>query len=130
MSDIVIVRRTVEDGAAGPESESPFRYLSSVVVPTLDHTVSLGSKIPVFLTIYPDARLAQKPQVALELWRRSESVLELEPDSPEVAPGKPLQFYFTATTDGLDAGAYQLRATVKQGDTQITKLADVRIQPK
>ena len=36
----------------------------------------------------------------------------------------------TATTDGLDAGAYQLRAVVKQGDTQVTKLADVRIEPK
>src|SRR6266852_2287270 len=130
MSDIVLVRRTVEVSAPSPQTESPFRYLTGAVIPTLDHSVPLGSKIPVFLTIYPDAKLAQKPQVTLELWRGSESVLELEPDSPDAAPGKPLQFYFTATTSGLDAGSYQLRATVKQGETQITKLTDVQIEPR
>ncbi len=129
LSDLMMVRRMIEEKTAPSEVNSLFRAGGTLLVPTLSNHVRAGEKIPLFVTIYPDAAVKEAPEITFELLQNGEVIAPLASDSPDGAPGASRPVYYEASTRGFTPGAYEIKATAKQGAATIEKTLKVNIEP-
>jgi hypothetical protein len=131
ISSLALVRR-IDTQAGDADAQDPFRYQGGKVIPTLDNSIPATSSgdLSFYLVVYPAASEADRPQLTMEFFNKEgASVGQASPDLPP--PGKDGLIPYVATLPlaNFGPGAYELRATVKQGASMAEEKTSFTINP-
>ena len=99
------------------DGQDPFQFQNGKITPTLmnEAHAGKGAMIPMFLVVYPDPGVKQKPEVQLEFSTNGQQLgavpLQLPPPDKD---GK-IAYIAPWPVEKVPPGQYDVRAVVKQG---------------
>ncbi len=115
VSAISLVQRY--ESLSDKDTQEPFRYQNSRVVPSLQRLI-VKEKTPTvatFFVIYPDLKLSEKPKLELEVSRRGELLGRIPMELPATTAPGPIPYIASLPSASLPPGPYELSAIVTQG---------------
>ncbi len=131
ISSLNIIKKTDPINPNDTDTGNPFRLGARKIMPFADDPVRLkiGSPLQMYLVVYPDPRLTDKPQMKLQIFREGSALAELPADLPPVDAQGRIQYTGTLPTNSLPPGNYELKVVVTQGSNQVeTKSGLIMIQ--
>ena len=129
MSGLVIVKRAEKVPEEERRAGNPLLIKDVIVYPNLGDPVSKAAKeLGFYFAVYPAAG-GPPPESTLQLLLNDNPVAQLPmPRAAADASGR-IQQVGRLPLEQVPAGTYELRVTVTQGQTQVTRSALVRITP-
>jgi hypothetical protein len=126
LSDISLVRG-LEPTAEAPNDRDPLVIRTGRVIPQVLAEARIGPDLAFYAVVYPAARSVAPLEVVLELLGDGQRVVARREYGP--LPGGPEAQPMLASfpTQGLPAGEYEARLTVKQGAVSRQKLLPVTL---
>ena len=130
MSSVALIRkwRPKEPDAA---ADDPFVFGDKAVTPTLMAKVnkSVSTSLPFYMIVYPDTRIASKPELMIEFDRDGEAkrMAAMELAAPD-ADGR-IQYVANAPIDQFPPGNYSVRFIVRQGRESAEEDFAVNLEP-
>ena len=117
MSNIALVRK-YDPKTAEPNSGDPFEYMGGKITPTLNDTIpsGKGSVVTMFMVVYPDSALTEKPSLQMEFLQDGNIVAKGDFDLPAADAAGRIPYVATVPAAAMK-GQYEVRAVVKQGAT-------------
>ncbi len=120
VSTVAVVKR-IDKASEEPDTvEDPFRQGPMRIVPSLATPISkaTNSQISAFVVLYPDASIADAPNLTIEFAQGATIVGRSTPalDAPDAA-GR-ITCVATFPAEGFAPGTYELRAIARQGASQ------------
>jgi hypothetical protein len=108
--------------------DGPLFVKDVLIYPNLSGEVSKAAKeVGFFFTVYPGTPSAAAPQAVLELMQNGKLLAQVPlPLDPADGAGR-IQQVGRLPLDAIDPGTYELRAVVKQGDSQVFSSAMVKV---
>jgi VWFA-related protein len=127
MSGLVIVKRAEKVPEKERRADNPLLIKDVIVYPNLGDPVSKAAKeLGFYFAVYPVAG-GPPPESTLQLLLNDSPVAQLPLPLAAVDAAGRIQQVGRLPLDQVPAGTYELRVIVKQGQTQITRSALVRI---
>jgi hypothetical protein len=128
ISAVVPVRWYTPD-ARDLDPADPFQVEGGSVTPTLDTMIEKlpNSPFRLFFTIYPDASIAAKPTVEVEITKDGATVETAPMELPRADAQGRVPYLMTIPAKAIRAGTYEIRATVTQGTTSAISSTTVHI---
>ena len=129
ISNIDLVRR-YEPNAQGLNPADPFQFQGGRITPTLTTSISngKGSQLTMFFIVYPDPSIAAKPEITLEYMKDGMVVGKGQiPLPPPDAQGR-IAYVMSSSAEAMPPGAYEIHATVVQGNTNAEERAFVTVE--
>jgi VWFA-related protein len=129
MSALSLLRR-VDPQPAHVDEGDPLYLGQERIVPTLIDQVPLGSEVvlSVFFRLYPDAKLAEKPKLYLDLLHDGKLIARAEPDLPPADAHGGVPYLANTSVGKLPAGRYEFRATLMQGELGAQRTIAVNLE--
>jgi VWFA-related protein len=128
MSGLALLRR-VEDPGKEPDPRDPLQIAAGRAVPTLSTHVPLGRNtlLSVFFKLYPDAASKERPRLVIDLLREGRIVSRSTPDLPASDDVGEIPYLANLPVGTLQAGQYEFRATLLQGNAADQKAIAVTL---
>jgi hypothetical protein len=109
--------RSYTPNAKGLDPADPFQFQGGSVTPTMDLTVR---KVPnavlrLFFTVYHDAAIASPPAVDIEFLQAGKVLTKVPMQLPVADALGRIPYLMTIPAESIPAGAYEVRATARQG---------------
>jgi len=122
LSDVVILKHAEPAGPGAEKRGNPFRVADMLVSPTLGEPIrrSLG-QVPFFFTAYAPAGAGARPKLTVELRQQGRTLAQLPGDLPEADAAGRIQYLAGLPLEKIPAGSYELRITVSDGTTSVTR---------
>ena len=126
LSDVSLVRG-IEPTAEAPNERDPLVIRTGRVIPQVLAEARIGPDLAFYAVVYPAARSVAPLQVVLELLGDGQRVVARREYGPISNPqgGQPMLAWFPS--QGLPAGEYEARLTVKQGEVSRQKVLAVTL---
>ncbi|HKE59711.1 MAG TPA: VWA domain-containing protein [Pyrinomonadaceae bacterium] len=122
LSDVVLLKRAEPVSSAEGDKTNPFRLASMIVSPNLGEPMQRSLKqIPFFFTVYLPAGSAAKPKVTIELLTQGKALVQLPGQLPDGDALGRSQFVAALPVDKIPAGSYELKITVGEGPTTLSR---------
>jgi len=124
--------RSYTPNVKGLDPNEPFQFQGGSITPTLNNSVPRleNSTLRLFFVVYPDKSIAAKPTVEIEFMQNGKSLQKAPLPLPDADAQGRIPYVMTIPAAAIPPGAYQIRATAKQGDTTATAQTDVQIEAK
>ncbi len=127
MSSLVLVKRTEKVAEKDRPAGNPLLVKDVILHPNLGDPVSKASKeLGFYYTIYPAPGLAP-PEASIELMLNGKLVAQVPMAVPAADSAGRVQQVGRLPLDQLAPGTYDMRVVVRQGTTQVSQSAIVRI---
>ena len=113
------------------DTGNPFRLGNRKIMPFAEDPVRLkvGSPLQMYLVVYPDPRIADKPQMKLQIFQAGSPLAELPAELPAVDTQGRIQYTGTLPTNSFAPGQYELKVVITQGSNQVeTKTGLIMVQ--
>ena len=81
-----------------------------------------------FFTIYQDSAISAKPTVEVEFLQNGNTLQKVQLPLPDADAQGRIPYVMTIPAAAIPAGDYQIRATVRQGDTTASTETAVKIE--
>jgi VWFA-related protein len=129
LSSLTVVRRADPPTEADREFDNPLVAGSIKVVPNLGEPVTAGpeNRLAIYLVVYPDRSVSEKPQLLLEFSLDGEAVAQAMPELPDPDDQGRIPFIATLPLDTFEPGEYMVRGIVQQGTMVAEERTFVRI---
>ena len=122
MSGIVFLKRAEPASAAEEKRSNPFHVGSVIVSPNLGEPIHRSLKqVPFFITMYTSATTSTKPKLTIELRQHGRTLAQLPGDMPEADASGRIQYLAGLPLEKIPAGSYELRITVSDETTSVTR---------
>jgi hypothetical protein len=127
ISSLVLVKRAERVSEGDRRADNPFLVKDLVLYPNLGDPIKKASKEAVFyFAVYP-ASSGPAPESRIELLRNGQLVARLPMPAGEADASGRMQQLGRLPIDQLEAGTYDLRAVVRQGNEQVARSTILRI---
>ncbi len=115
MSSVTLIRRV--DQSKTDDPSDPFHFQGGKVTPSLTSDVKGGAnaKLSCFFVVYPQAGVADKPELFMDFLQDGKMLGRATPVLPAVNERGRIPYVATSPIDTFKPGMYELRVTVKQG---------------
>jgi len=122
--------RSYTPNAKGLDANEPFQFQGGSITPTLNMSVprTADSMLRLFFTIYQDSAIPAKPTVEVEFLQDGKSLQKVQLPLPDADAQGRIPYVMTIPAAAIPAGDYQIRATVRQGDTTASTETAVKIE--
>jgi VWFA-related protein len=129
ISALIPVRWFTPD-ARNLDPEDPFQVGGGSVTPTMDTDFKMipNSEFRLFLTVYPDASIAAKPMVEIDIIKDGRSVGTAPVELLAADSRGRIPFLMTIPPGAIRAGTYEIHATVTQGSTSAVASTTIRFE--
>jgi len=125
LSDVTILKRAEPAPAAADTQSNPFRVGNVIVTPNLGEPISRTIKeAPFFFTVYTPPGTIALPKLSIELRQHDRTLAEMPGDLPKPDLSGRIQYLAGLPLEKLPAGTYELRITVNDGTTTVTRAAN------
>ncbi len=118
LSSMTVVKG-YQPNATGLTAEEPFQFQGGRITPTLASTIYAvpGAQLSTFFIVYPDPKIAEKPQVIMEYIKDGESLGKGEVPLPDADASGKIPYVMSSPAENMPPGNYEVRLVVKQGTT-------------
>ena len=124
LSDVMILKRAEPAPAAAETLSNPFRVGNVLVTPNLGEPISRTLKeAPFFFTIYTPPGTIAGPKLTIELRQRDQTLAQMPGDLPKPDAAGRIQYLAGLPLERLPAGSFELRITISDGTTTVTRSA-------
>jgi VWFA-related protein len=124
LSDIVILKRAEPTPAVDEKQSNPFRVGNVLVIPSLGEPIRRTLKeAPFFFAIYTPPGTIAGPKLTIQLRQREQTLAQMPGDLPKPDAAGRIQYLAGLPLEKLPAGSYELRITVGDGTTTVTRSA-------
>jgi VWFA-related protein len=124
LSDVTILKRAEAAPAANDTLTNPFRVGNVIVMPNLGEPINRTIKeAPFFFTVYTPPETIAAPKLTVELRQRNQTLAKMPGDLPKPDLSGRIQYLAGLPLEKLPAGSYELRITVSDGTTIVTRSA-------
>ena len=122
--------RSYTPNAKGLDANEPFQFQGGSITPTLNMSVprTADSMLRLFFTIYQDSAISAKPTVEVEFLQNGNTLQKVQLPLPDADAQGRIPYVMTIPAAAIPAGDYQIRATVRQGDTTASTETAVKIE--
>ncbi len=130
LSTVSIINR-VEQVPASQKAESPFQIGEVMLYPNLGDAFkkSTTKQVGFHFVVYPAKGEKTIPQLTLQVLQGSKMPADLQLKLPAPDAQGRIQFASALPIDSLNPGTYELRITVKDGQTSVTRSQTFIIEP-
>ncbi|HYK89210.1 MAG TPA: VWA domain-containing protein [Acidobacteriota bacterium] len=117
ISSLSIIKKTDPINPNDTDTGNPFRLGNRKIMPFAEDPVRLkvGSPLQMYMVVYPDPRITDKPQMRLQIFLEGNSLAELPADLPAVDPQGRIQYTGTLPTNSFAPGQYELKVVITHG---------------
>jgi hypothetical protein len=118
ISSLCLVR-SYQSNVKDLDPNDPFQFQGGRITPSLGGTVYAvkGAMLSVFMTIYPDPAIPDKPTLTIEYLVDGQVVGKGEVPLPAADDQGRIPYVMSSAAESLPPGNYQIRAIVRQGAT-------------
>ncbi|HEY0379796.1 MAG TPA: VWA domain-containing protein [Pyrinomonadaceae bacterium] len=122
LSSVVIVK-SAERVAADQSASNPFHFGEVLVYPNLDEPLSKAAakNLAFFVTVYPAAGAASRPQLRMEILRGGRAVAQLPLELPAPDQAGRIQYASAIPIEKFQPGDYELKLTADDGQNTATR---------
>jgi VWFA-related protein len=122
--------RSYTPNVKGLDPADPFQFQGGSVTPTMDLTVR---KVPnavlrLFFTVYPDPANTSAPAVEVEFLQAGKSLTKVPMQLPGADAQGRIPYLMTIPAESIPSGAYEVRATARQGAAAASSNTQIRIE--
>jgi hypothetical protein len=124
LSDVVILKRAETADPSADKQSNPFHVGNVIVTPNLGEPISRTLReTPFFFTVYMPATTIAGPKLTIELRQGDQTLAQMPGDLPKPDSSGRIQYLAGLPLEKLPAGSYELRITVGDGTTTVTRSA-------
>jgi VWFA-related protein len=125
MSSLAVISRITKTSGASPQDRDPFLLTDSRLHPALSTAIQSVADGSVFFyfVAYPDRARTDKVQLTLEFMQNGLAVSQARIDLPPADTDGRIPYLATVPCESLQAGEYEIRAIVSQGDSAVEEHA-------
>jgi hypothetical protein len=122
--------RSYTPNVKGLDPNEPFQFQGGSITPTLSNSVprAENSNLRLFFVVYQDKSIAAKPTVEIEFLQNGKSLTKVPMQLPAADAQGRIPYVMTVPAAAIPPGVYQVRAAVRQGDTESVSQTDVKIE--
>jgi VWFA-related protein len=122
--------RSYTPNAKGLDANDPFTFQGGSVTPTLDLHVKKvpGSALRLFFTVYADASIGGAPGVEIEFLQAGKVLTKVPMQLPAADALGRIPYLMTIPAESIPAGAYEVKATARQGATTASSSTEIVIE--
>ncbi len=130
VSSLTILKRAEKLTEQNQKTNNPFRYGEVLVYPNLGEPLkkSTDKQLTFYLTAYVAQGTKNSPKLMLELRQREQSLGKAALDLPAPDVTGRIQFASALPIDQLQPGNYELKATVSDGTSSISRSEHFAVQ--
>ena len=123
LSSVVIVNRVERLGASDQNLKNPLRFGEVLIYPNTGEPVrkSTSKQLALYFTAYPAAGSTAAPKLAIEVLQDGKSVGQTSGNLPSADATGSIQYASALPLDGFQPGDYELRITVNDGRSSVTR---------
>lgn len=129
MSNIAVVRR-YDAAAKNLDPDDPFQFRGGRVTPTLAGTAYAvrGALLSLFFVVYPDPKIPANPEGFVEYINDGAVVGKGAIPLPAADAQGRIPYVMSSSAESMPPGTYEVRAVIKQGETQTEERAFVNVE--
>jgi 5-hydroxyisourate hydrolase-like protein (transthyretin family) len=131
LSSVVLIKRAERVSNADQNSANPFRFGEVLIYPNVGEPVrkSVNPQLALFLTVYPSKETPAAPKIRVELLREGKSLALSSADLPAADAAGRIQYASTLPVERLQPGDYELKVTVRDQHSSMTRLEHFTLEP-
>ncbi len=131
LSSLAVVKG-YDANAQGLTPEEPFQFQGGRITPTLSSTVYAvpGAQLSTFFIVYPDPKIAEKPQVVMEYIKDGQSLGKGEVPLPEADATGKIPYVMSSPAENMPPGNYEVKLLVRQGQTIAEDRAFITVEKR
>jgi VWFA-related protein len=120
--------RSAAPNAKGMDPSEPFQFQGATLTPTLDNVVKKvpNAMLRLFFTVYPDAAVSGKATVEIEFMQNGQTLQKVPMELPAPDALGRIPYVLSIPAAAIPDGAYDIRATAKQGSTTAVSSTTVK----
>lgn len=125
LSSVVIVNRVERLGASDQNLKNPLRFGEVLIYPNTGEPLrkSTSKQLALYFTAYPATGSTATPQLAIEVLQDGKSLGQTSGKLPSADATGSIQYANALPLDGFQPGDYELRITVDDGRSRVTRSA-------
>jgi VWFA-related protein len=131
MSSLTLLKRAEKLSAADQQAANPFHFGDVLIYPNLGEPVrkSASRQLAFFFTAYAAKGSSDKPTFILEVISGGGTIGRTSGELPAPDAGGRIQYATALPLDGFPPGAYELKVTVKDARTSVSRSARFTVEP-
>ena len=131
LSSVVVLSRAERITADEQKKDQPFYFGELVVYPNLGDPIlkSASKQLAYFLTAWPVAGTAEQLKLVTEIVQNKRSIARTSAELPAADDQGRIKYAGALPLDGFPPGAYELKVTVTDNRTSVSRSTQFRIEP-
>jgi VWFA-related protein len=129
LSDVVMLKRAEPASAADEKQSNPFHVGKVIVSPNLGEPIQRSLKeVPFFFDVYTTPATSAGPKLTIELRQQDRTLVRMPGELPQADASGRIQYLAGLPLEKIPAGSYELRVTVSDETTSMTRSAYFRLE--
>jgi VWFA-related protein len=131
LSSLTVLKRAEKLSAADQAASNPFHYGELLIYPNIGEPIhkTASRQLAFFFTAYAAKGSSDKPAFTLEVLRNGTSLGKIPGELPTPDADGRIQYASALPLDNFPPGTYELRATVKDARTSVSRSATFTVEP-
>lgn len=131
LSSVVVLSRAERITADEQKKDQPFYFGELVVYPNLGEPIlrSVTKQLAYFVTAWPAKGGEKSLKITAEIVQNSRSIAQTSAQLPAADDNGQIKYVSALPLDGFEPGAYELKVTVTDNSTRVSRLTQFRIEP-
>lgn len=131
LSSVVVLRRAERITADEQKKDQPFYFGELVVYPNLGEPIlkSATKQLAYFLTAWPGKGSAEPLKLVAEIIQNTRSIAQTSAQLPAADNQGRIKYAAALPLDGFQPGAYELKVTVTDSRTSVSRSTQFKIEP-
>jgi VWFA-related protein len=122
VSDVVMLKRAEPANAADEKRSNPFQVGNLIVSPNLGEPIRRSLKqVPFFFTVYQPSGASIRAKLTIELQQHGRTLAQIPGEMPAADASGRIQYVSALSVEKIPAGSYELRITVSDQSTSLTR---------
>jgi hypothetical protein len=131
VSSVVLLQRADRLTAEEQKKDNPFHFGEVIVYPNLGNPLrkSVAKQLAFFLTVWPAKGSTASMKLMIEVRQQDRTVGQTSADLPAPDASGRTRYASALPLDNFQPGSYELRLTVKDGQSSVSRSTPFAIEP-
>jgi VWFA-related protein len=131
LSSLVILKRADRLTAEEQKQVNPFHFGELLIYPNLGEPVGKAAlkQLPFFFNVYVAQGVKSAPKLAIEVLQKGQPLARIQAELPPPDAAGLIQFASALPLDSFQPGAYELKITVNDGTSNVSRIIAFTVAP-
>jgi VWFA-related protein len=131
LSSVMILKRADRLSAEEQKQANPFHYGELLIYPNLGEPIRKAAtkQLPFFFNVYAAQGAKSAPKLSIEVMQNGQQLARIQAELPPPDAAGLIQFASALPLDSFQPGAYELKITVSDGTSNVTRIVAFTVAP-